>query len=473
MNIFEKFAHQAGRIRGQFEQGLDSVKAWQSPSLSDASAWIDPAVWGQAIAEGRKPQTKRDFIEAFTSWVYICVKLNAQAVASVPTKLYVTKQTKGTKYSLIKTRPISKQRMKWLYSKESLDKWLTKAEEIEEVTEHPLLDLLQNVNPWNNRRDLWESTIMFLDLTGEAYWYLPSLSIKGSKIPQQIWVIPAQYVTPKFTGSLTDPVEHYVYNRGGKETIISKDETICFTYPNPNNPFTGFSTIKAIADAVYIQRQMNEFEISLFENKARPGGILVPKAKMSKADRERMTEQFKQKYAGAKKAGKTLIPPADMEFIRDAMTPEEISYIEGHKLIRTEIMAAFDIPEGAIITETSSRAVADVADYRHAKYGVLPRIKRIEEKINERLVPRYDEKLFFAFDDPVPANREFEHLQRVDNVKASIITRDEARAEIGKDEMGEGAAQLWENAMNMPISGGGQEGQLAGKVIKRLKEILG
>jgi len=472
MNIFERVAYGYGRIRGQLSKGFDSITStsWTSPSLTDPSGWIDPNVWGAALVEGKRPQTKREFIEAFTSWVYICVKLNAQAVASVPLRLYVAKKTKGQKFKTIETKPIERERLKWLYSKENLDSWLTKAAEVEEVTDHALLDLLKNVNPWNNRRDLWESTSMFSDLAGEAYWYMPRIK---ANVPGQIWVIPSQFINPVFGKSLDKAINYYEYIRGAINVPLSVEEVVMFVYPNPSNLFTGFSTIKGIADAVYLQRQMNDFEISLIENRAKPGGILVPKVRMSKMELERARESFKQKYAGARKAGKTLIPPVDMEFIRDAMTPVEISFMEGRKLNRTEIMAGFDIPEGTIISETSNRAVAEAADYRHAKYGILPRCKRIEEKINEKVTPIYDDKIFCAFDNPVPEDKEFKLKKQVEQTKVNISLINEERAAEGKKPI-EGGDIGWVPFNMMPMGGPEEEevGKLAKKVVEKAKELL-
>ena len=475
MNFFEKTAFNYGKARAQISRGWDSVffKSWNDPSISDPTAWLDPDRWGRALVEGRKPQTKQEFIDAFTSWVFICVKMKGQAVASVPMKLYVAKEKRGQKFKLIETKPVSKQKLKWLYLNEGLEPWLAKAEEIEEVTDHVFLTLMREVNPWNNRRDLWETTSMFLDLTGETYWWLPKTNLQ---VPARIWVIPSQFMTPKPGKTLDDAIQSYEYRRGGAETSIPADEIIFFASSNPNNPFTGFSTVKAIADAIYIQHQMNEFEASLFENKARPGGILVPKSKMSRAERERTTESFRQKFAGARKAGKTLIPPSDMDFIRDAMTPEEISFIEGRRLVRTEIMASLDVPEGMIITESSNRAVAEAAEYIFAKYGVLPRCKKIEEKLNEKLVSRYDEKLFCAFDDPVPENRELKLKEDTEYIKVGAISRDEIRAGIGKEPRGGMADELLVDNRLVPITSGpaGKQAELfLKKIINAAKEILG
>ncbi|GAH10460.1 unnamed protein product, partial [marine sediment metagenome] len=70
----------------------------------------------------------------------------------------MSKTTKGKKYATIETRPVDRQRLKWLYTQTDLDSWLTKAEEIEEVTEHAYLDLMKEVNPYHGSRELKEFT---------------------------------------------------------------------------------------------------------------------------------------------------------------------------------------------------------------------------------------------------------------------------------------------------------------------------
>jgi HK97 family phage portal protein len=426
-------------------------------------------MWGQALLEGRKPQTKIEFVNAFSSWVFICVRLNFQAVASVPLRLYVAKKIKGQKFKTIETRPLEKERLRWIKSKDSLDPWLTKAAEVEEVTDHAWLELLKEVNPENGKRDLLEMTSMFQDLTGEAYWYMP----KAKETPGQIWVIPSQFINPVFGKSLDKAIDHYDYERGSANISLPADEVVMFRYPNPSNIFTGFSIIKGIAEAVYLQKQMNDFEISLLENKARPGGILSPKEKMSKAELERARETFRQKYAGARKAGKTLIPPAGMEFIRDTMTPQEISFIEGRRLNRTEIMAAYDIPEAVIVSESSNRSVAEAADYRHAKYGILPRCRKIEDRINEKVMPLYDDKLFVAFDDPVPEDKEFNLRKQVEQTKANISLINEERAAEGKEPI-EGGDTGWVPFNFMPMGGISEKEveEFSKKVLEKVKEAL-
>jgi len=115
-NAIERFTYKVGRIQGQYQRGLESVFSTSGarPSITDETAWGNSRSWGPGVGRSKKPQTKEQFIEAFTSWVYICVKKNAQIVASVPLKLYVAKPQKGKKFYTVKTKAVSRERLKYL-----------------------------------------------------------------------------------------------------------------------------------------------------------------------------------------------------------------------------------------------------------------------------------------------------------------------------------------------------------------------
>jgi len=234
---------------------------------------------------------------------------------------------------------------------------------------------------------------------------------------------------------------------------------------------------------VYIREQMDDFEKALFENKARIGGLLTPKAGVNVTDKDikRLEVMFGQQYAGAKKAGQLVIPPIDMDLKADTMTPEEMNYIEGRSVNMEEICLGLDIPPGALTSKSVNLANAKVADYRHAKNGILPRCGRFEDKLNEKFLPLYADNIFCAFDNPVPQDRALILKEQTERVKAGISTRDEVRAEQGQEPMGGLADELLVDGRLMPINSLGGETEasedeireFAAKVIKNVKEVLG
>jgi len=482
MNIIEKLANTMGRTKGQYLKGLDTVfsTTGSHPTANDDSAFIDLELWGADLLSGKEPKTKKEFIRAFRGFVYICAKLNSQTVASQRLRLYVAKKEKTKTYRTIETRPLSSKQKTWIYSRQNLDPWLTKAADVEEITSHVWIDLMKNVNPQHNSRDLKEYTVLYQDLTGECYWWLEK---GGLGIPERIWPIPSQFINPVFSDSLDQPIKSYIYNTGATKVEIPEDQIIFFTYPNPNNVFTGFGCVKGIATAVYLREQMDDFEKALFENKARIGGILSPETgvNISKEARKRLKEDFAQQYVGAKKAGQLVIPPVGMKLEKDTMTPGEMNYMEGRFINMEEIALGFDIPPGALTSKGVNLANAKVADYRHSKNGILPRCSRFEDKLNEKFLPLYADNIFCAFDNPVPEDRALVLKEQTERVKSGLSTRDEVRAEQGLEPMGGLADELLVDNRLVPINSLGMGGEadeeeireFTEKVIKNVKGVLG
>lgn len=469
LDKLERFALKVGRLRSLLKGRGDAP-------VGDATAWMDSRYWGEGLLKGRKPTGKMDAIEQFTSWVYICARLNATSCSAVTLGLYARVPEGGKSWRSIKTAAVDRRTRLRL-----APYWRTKAADVEEVTEHRFLDIMTNVNPFMNSSDLMELTVMFLDLTGEAYWYI----IKDRLgVPAELWPVPSQYITAIPGRTFREFITGYRYERGNVKFDVSIEDIIVFSYPNPANQYRGMGVVRGICDAVYTNSKMYEYEESLFEKKARVGGVLESDSGINKVEVDRLREEWKQRYAGTEKAGETVIMPPGLKFVKDSMTNQEISFIEGRKMTWREIAAGFNQPV-SLWDEAGNRATVDGAQYFHAKYGVQPRLRKIEEKVNEKLLPMFDDSgiLFCAFEDVVPEDQITQLAERTQYVTAGIMTRNEARADMGLDavEGGDVVYVPWNQAplgepepTTMPEEEPDEDAdEFAGKVVERIKEKLG
>jgi SPP1 gp7 family putative phage head morphogenesis protein len=83
----------------------------------------------------------------------------------------------------------------------------------------------------------------------------------------------------------------------------------------------------------------------------------------------------------------------------------------------------------------ATRANAENAMYMYMKDTILPRVCRVEQKINEKLCPMYDGDLFVAFDNPVPEDREFRLKEREVNLRTGYSSINLERQEDNLDEV--------------------------------------
>src|SRR5262249_49819832 len=145
-----------------------------------------------AYQRHRNP-TPNELMQELKGVAWACISLNASVCANHPPRLYVTTHRHQPAARCL-TRALHPHAEARLRSRKDLPARLTKAAQIEEVLDPPLLTLLRQVNPIHNSFDLWELTQTYLEVHGKAFWYL-RLGPLG--VPDEIWVLPAQNVTPR------------------------------------------------------------------------------------------------------------------------------------------------------------------------------------------------------------------------------------------------------------------------------------
>jgi hypothetical protein len=89
---------------------------------------------------------------------------------------------------------------------------------------------------------------------------------------------------------------------------------------------------------------------------------------------------------------------------------------------------AFGVPM-ALSTKETNLANLSAARQQHALLAVLPRCNRSEARLNMNLVSLFDERLFLAYDNPVPEDVVQKSLMRKNNLSNGVTTINEERAE--------------------------------------------
>jgi hypothetical protein len=111
-----------------------------------------------------------DLLFELKNVVFTCASINASVCANYAPKLYVTTAKKDQPPKCM-TADISEHSAKSLRSRLNLSP-KQRSSRIQEVLEHPLLDLLRSVNEWMTAFDLWELTTFYQETVGAAYWNL-------------------------------------------------------------------------------------------------------------------------------------------------------------------------------------------------------------------------------------------------------------------------------------------------------------
>jgi HK97 family phage portal protein len=418
-------------MRALLAHTLQRIARWLAPKTVPASLtggqWSGPTFL-DAYRRQRNP-TPNELLAELKNTAFTCASINAAVCAAHPPKLYVATHDATQPLPRCLCQALDRRTEHRLRHSPTLPPRLAKAARLEEVLEHPLLTLLRQVNPAHNAFDLWELTTLYQEVHGSAYWYL-ALGPLG--VPEEIWVLPSQNVTPRRRPDSRQLVDYYEYRNGATQQRFRPREVIHFRYPDPRDPYTtGLSPLKAAYENVALTSDYLAFKKATWENCAIPSAIISPAEVLGEEERDRLEAQWNQKYRRGG-AGRVLVADSSLKVDILAHSMGDLAALAEYRLTKEDIANAFHIPLSFLTSETNL-ANLQAAEYQHLAKAIGPRLQRRDEKLNEQLVPLYDPtgRLFFASHAPLPIDPDASRQQQELDLKYGIVTINEVRSERG------------------------------------------
>jgi HK97 family phage portal protein len=396
-----------------------------APQALTGSQWSGTQ-FVDAYKRDRVP-TPNEQLAELKNTAFTCASINAAVCAAYPPRLFVS-TSKNEPEPKCLTKGLDRrtgERLKalpWLSSRH-------KGAKLEEVLDHPLLTLLRRVNPVHNSFDLWELTTFYQEILGSAYW---NLEFGAFGVPQAIWILPAQNVTPKRGPSSRRLVDYYEYRSGVSVQRFRPEEIIHFRYPDPRDPYTaGLAPLRACWEQAALTSEYLAFKKATWENHAIPGVVVCPDEVLGEEERDRLEAQWNAKFRRGG-AGRALIAESGLKVSVLAHTVGDLATLAEYGKTKEDIANAFHVPLSFLTSETNL-ANLQAAEHQHMAKAIFPRLQRRDEKLNEQLVPLYDPsgRLFVASEDPVPYNQEIAWRQMELDLKYGILSINEVRQDRG------------------------------------------
>lgn len=403
-----------------------------------------------------------------------CVRLNSQALARTPLRLFVVtkKGQRKPKMSIRgETKYVNKKDYARLLKSPETGGRINNAENVEEVTDHPVLDLLRN--PGGKGEDalamgqfsLLELNCAYCDVIGTGFWYTPRDGIGGT--PTAIWPLPSQFVQ-QIPGGKDDPiVKEYLLAVSGNNYSYQPDEIVPFRMCDLYNPYLGgFSPLRAAIESQRTMRQALALTNSRIQNGGRPSAVWSPDQGPDGSNvgpigpdvAARMRIAIRQQFAQGGD-GQILIAPYAGALTPIAWPMNDI--IDSARYLMTEKMIAyaFGVPSTKLNRSDANRASAESGDYSHAVDAILPRCHFFADTMNKFLIPMFDdsERLFLAFDSPIKDDATFELEQTRTGSQLGLTRVNEGRASLGQDPIeGPGGDVRWVPNNMVPVNDLGQ-----------------
>lgn len=287
------------------------------------------------------------------------------------------------------------------------------------VPRHPLVNLLHHPNPFMSRFDLIEQTVGWLELTGNAYWFLSGE--RGT--PSQIWVL-----RPDRVSVVPDErsfVRGYLYEVDGVRVPLEPVEVIHFKRWHPLNDYYGLSALQAAANAVHTDRAMSDWNRNTFgQDNGVPAGIVTLPETTPDTDFERIKREWRTSYGGTQHKT-AFLRAGEVTWQSISRSHTDLDFLAGRQANRDEILNIFGVPV-ALFSENATEANANVAERTFIERTLYPKLMRLGAALTSQLLPFWEHDAVAEFADIRPTDAQ----ARIDDIRAAypVLSVNEIRA---------------------------------------------
>ena len=175
---------------------------------------------------------------------------------------------------------------------------------------HPLQQVLDQVNPWFTRGDLWRATEIYLNLWGSAFWALE----RDEHGRWQIWPL-----RPDRVNIIPDKEQYIkgvVYTGRNGPVAYTTNEILWLRYFNPLEEYAGLSPLAPARMSVDMGLEGLRSNRNFLRNSARPDFVLLTNDSMTDMEIEEFYNRWEALHRGPGNANR----PAIASFVRDIKT---------------------------------------------------------------------------------------------------------------------------------------------------------
>jgi HK97 family phage portal protein len=295
-------------------------------------------------------------------WVYRCIMLTASSVSRVP----------------------------WLLYKRLPDGTL------EEITDHPLLDLMRKPNHMQSGQEFREALIAYMLLSGNTYAAKVGPAVGP---PRELWTLRPDRV--EVLPDARNYVSGFKYSLSRNDyTTYKREQVMHLKNFAALDDYYGLSPIAVAARGIDADNAANEWNTGLLQNGGRPSGAMVTEQTLSDPQYERLTKVINDKYSGAKNAGRPMLLEGGLKWQEMSLSPKDMDFVQNKKTSLKEIAAAFSTPP-ELLGDSDNKTYSNYKEARFAFYmeTILPALDKVADKFNAELVPDFgDTSLFLAYD---------------------------------------------------------------------------
>lgn len=294
-----------------------------------------------------------------SSAVYACIRVIAEAVASLPLNIY-------KKNSEDNSRKVA--------------------------NKHYLYPVLHDVpNEFQTSYEFRETIMVHLLMRGNAFVFK-----EKNGAGQIVSLIPLN--PTRMTVKLNSNIPFYEYTHEDLSKSFWTDKEIWHMKGLSDNGIIGFSPISLMRESIGLSIKMEEHGARLFSNYARPSGLLSTPGKLSENATKRLKESW-YKAQGGDNVHKVAVLEEGLTWTAVGFSSEDSQFLESRSFQIEDIARAFKVPAILIGHSNSASTFASVEQQMisFVMHTLRPWLVRKEQSINKNLLNDRERKDgFFA-----------------------------------------------------------------------------
>lgn len=313
--------------------------------------------------------------------------------------------------------------------------------------DHRLQRLLDHPNDFYSAEDLLNGTVWDLSIRGDAYWICLR---NGNGFPAELWWTPESLMEPKWPNDGSVFISHYDYHVGGQSIRLEPEDVIHFRDGvDPQNIRKGLSPVRGLLREIFTDNEAAAFTAALLRNAGVPGIVLSPTGdnKITREEGEAAESKLETKFTREGR-GRPIVMTGPTRLDQFGFNPRELDLSALRDIPEERVTAALGLQAATVgfgtgLQQTKVGATLEETNKQSYRGGAIPRQRIIAGGINRELSDAFPGNATSVEFDlsrvqilQEDENQKVARLER--GVRGGILTRREARIELGFDGGDEG-----------------------------------
>lgn len=329
---------------------------------------------------------------------------------------------------------------KSLFANKAIQKRAEKVGQIQFILKDKRGNIIED-NEWTRLLDrpskkmtgdmFWRTVQKYYDIVGACYItadYGDNV-FNTKKIPEELQILRADLVEVVYNQDQS-AIKCFRYTpEGGNSRDYEPAEVIYLYNPNPRRPLEGESLLSSAVRAIETEVQIEEYHASVLKNGGKLETIFKIKNPLNGTQLTELEEQYKDKYAEAKSAGRPLFLGGDIDIEKTALSPQELAYLDTKVKTIDDLVFATGVPKALLgVTSGETFANADASIRIFLRETIKPLMDNLVNVLDWQLIPM---EFDLTYVDPTPEDTEntLKKIEVADKVHA--LTINEKREMLG------------------------------------------